>query len=117
MTSRAEGDGGYGWEPEVDAPPAAYPTWSSTGGGGDASARRETDRVVGEDVTRYERDEVVRATRDLGGTLFSTVPRGTQGRVVDARRGVLHDYVTVRFANGYTEEVRADAVERLRTWF
>lgn len=59
----------------------------------------------------------VRATRGVSGGVWHTVPAGTEGRVVATRGGLFHDYVTVEFSNGYTEEVRSSHVSHVRSWF
>lgn len=65
---------------------------------------------------RYEAGDKVRNQRAAGSGAFSTVQPGTKGEVVSTRRGLLgDDYATVRFNNGYTEEVRTDSLER-RGW-
>lgn len=64
-----------------------------------------------------ERDEVT-ASRDVGGSgIFgSHVSEGTRGEVVETREGLLDDYATVRFDNGYTEEVKASDLKRHSWW-
>lgn len=74
------------------------------------------DRGTENDVPDYRPNDAVKAQRNLGGVFGTNVPRGTRGRVVSTREGVFNSYVTVEFANGYTEEVRTDAVRRVR-WF
>lgn len=66
----------------------------------------------------WEKGDDVIANTDLGGSGISGshVPEGTRGEVVDTRSGLLHDYVTVKFENGYTEEVEASEVNEHRWW-
>ncbi|NKQ59038.1 hypothetical protein HFP15_39970 [Amycolatopsis sp. K13G38] len=65
---------------------------------------------------RYETGDRVRNQRAAGAGAFSTVQPGTKGEVVSTRRGLLgDDYATVKFENGYTEEVRTENLER-RGW-
>jgi hypothetical protein len=60
-------------------------------------------------------DEVV-ANTSIGGVFNNHVPSGTRGEVVDSRSGLLDDYVTVRFENGYTEEVKSNEVKEQGWW-
>jgi hypothetical protein len=62
-------------------------------------------------------DEVI-AKADLGGSgIFgSHVPEGTRGEVIETRSGLLNDYATVRFENGYTEEVKVTDLRRHSWW-
>ncbi|MQA12145.1 MAG: hypothetical protein GEU98_27150 [Pseudonocardiaceae bacterium] len=70
-----------------------------------------------EDVPRgYKAGDRVRNRRATGRGMFSTVQPGTRGEVVSTRRGLLGDsFATVRFENGYTEEIRTENLER-RGW-
>ena len=71
-----------------------------------------------EDVPdRYSTGDRVESTTNIKGAVFNHVGRGTQGRVTDAKTGLLGgDYVTVEFDNGYTEEVRTEDVKRASWW-
>jgi hypothetical protein len=70
-----------------------------------------------EDVSRrFASGDRVRNRGPVGGAAFSHVPDHTRGRVVSTREGLLgDDFAVVEFDNGYTEEVRAERLER-RGW-
>lgn len=70
-----------------------------------------------EQVTRqYDAGDRVRSERAVGNGLFATVQPGTPGEVISTRSGLFGDkFATVQFENGYTEEVRAEHLER-RGW-
>ena len=66
---------------------------------------------------KWKKDQEVTANRDVGSGVFgSNVPEGTKGEVVESREGLLDDYATVRFDNGYTEEVKASDLKRHSWW-
>jgi len=46
----------------------------------------------------------------------SAVPAGSVGEVVSTRRGLSEEFVTVRFENGYTEELKPGVI-RYESWF
>lgn len=84
----------------------------------EASGQQRRGRWWTEDSSprRYETGDRVRNQRATGSGMFSTVQSGTKGEVVSTRRGLLgDDFATVRFDNGYTEEVRTENLER-RGW-
>lgn len=62
----------------------------------------------------WENHDQVVANTDVGGSgIFgSHVQQGTSGEVVDTRTGLFESYATVKFANGYTEEVRASDLKK-----
>ncbi len=66
---------------------------------------------------KWKKDQEVTANRDVGSGIFgSHVSEGTRGEVVETREGLLDDYATVRFDNGYTEEVKASDLKRHSWW-
>lgn len=67
---------------------------------------------------KYERGDRVRNNTVIRGKLgMQHVPDNTKGQVVSTRFGLLGgEYVTVRFENGYTEEVKIAEIER-RSWW
>lgn len=68
-------------------------------------------------MSKWKKDQEVTANRDVGSGVFgNNIPEGTKGEVVESREGLLDDYATVRFDNGYTEEVRASDLQRHSWW-
>jgi len=67
---------------------------------------------------RYREGQQVRSTGAVGsGAFFARVPAGTRGEVVSTRNGLMGgEYLTVRFDNGYTEDVKRDDIQR-DSWF
>lgn len=64
----------------------------------------------------YDVGDRVQNVRRVGGVLGGAVPEHTIGEVVSTRSGMFDDYVTVRFDNGYTEEVAPEDIEH-KGWF
>jgi hypothetical protein len=60
--------------------------------------------------------DTVHSTISLGGLLGGTVPAGTRGEVVDVHPGLLGDQITVRFDNGYTEDVPPGTISYDSGW-
>lgn len=105
---------GRRWNAEERSTSAAGAAEQRERAGGEPQRR---GRWWTEDVPRrYEAGDRVRNQRAAGTGMFSTVQPGTRGEVVSTRHGLFgDDFATVRFENGYTEEVRTDALER-RGW-
>lgn len=66
---------------------------------------------------RLQAGDKVRSTISAGGVLGGAVPVGTVGQVVSTRSGVFTDYATVKFSNGYTEEVKASDLKYESGWY
>jgi hypothetical protein len=62
-------------------------------------------------MTFREGDRVI-AAEGIGGMIFDTVPKGTQG-VVAAVRGFISSSYEVHFDNGRTETVRESQIAKL----
>lgn len=129
MVERAENGGGYGGLPEDYGSYGDrehgewHEYWPGSRGSHWVPTRESNDDdesdlglVREADVARFNEGDRVKALGKIGGVLFARVPAGTEGRVVESRTGVLTEYVTVSFANGYTEECRASDLERLGWW-
>lgn len=125
IIGRAEGGGGFGFDPEEYGRygDSEHAEWRNY----DVGARgrwvaREPERledhelVRSEELARYEPGDRVRAVDDVSGILFTQVPAGTEGRVVSTRGGLLTSYVTVAFANGQTREVKESEVKKVSWW-
>ncbi|GGS54493.1 hypothetical protein [Actinokineospora fastidiosa] len=72
-----------------------------------------------EDVPeRFQPGERVRNNTPIHGKLgMQHVPDNTKGEVISTRHGLLGgEYVTIRFENGYIEEVDINTIER-RSWW
>lgn len=69
-------------------------------------------------MTDWEKQDEVVANTGVGGSgiLGSHVPEGTKGEVIETRTGLFEDYATVRFENGYTEEVKASELREHSWW-
>jgi hypothetical protein len=68
-------------------------------------------------MANCDKGEEVVAKTDVGSGIFgSHVPEGTRGEVVETRSGLLNDYATVRFENGYTEEVKVSDLRKHSWW-
>ncbi|MFD5245650.1 hypothetical protein ACFWIW_13950 [Amycolatopsis sp. NPDC058340] len=66
---------------------------------------------------KYGEGDKVKSREAIGGPFMCHVEPGTRGEVVGKRSGLFGDeYLKVKFANGYTEEVKPDAIQR-DTWF
>lgn len=123
---RAEDGGGFGFDPDEyerygDSQHADWIEYHS-GARGSRWAPTEPERLADDelvrssDVTRFDQGDKVKARYDVRGMLFTKVPAGTEGEVVGTRTGLFTSYVTVRFANGHTEEVKASEVEKRGWW-
>lgn len=129
MVGRPEGnDGGYGWIQEPHDPDAwqEFTPWrpgdepareqgpaQSTAKEADNEGRRRWSEPQPE---RFYVGDRVRSTRPVGGVFGGAVPAGSFGEVVSTRVGLFDEFVTVRFENGYTEEIRPDLIKR-EGWF
>jgi hypothetical protein len=127
MSGRPEGnDGEYGWIEPYDAEAwQEFTPWrpgdkSASGQEGIQEAASGTD-----DGRRWwtepQPDEFgvgdrVRSTRPVGGVLGGAVPSGMIGEVVSTRLGMFGESLTVRFENGYTEEVEPSMI-KYEGWF
>lgn len=71
-----------------------------------------------ESAPRKFRDgDKVKSAEAIGGPFMRHVDPGTRGEVVGRRSGLFGDeYLKVKFSNGYTEEVKPDAIQR-DSWF
>ncbi len=68
-------------------------------------------------MTNWEKHDEVVAKTDVGGGIFgSHVPEGTKGEAVETHTGLFESYATVRFENGYTEEVKTSDLKRHSWW-
>ncbi len=104
---------GRHWTPETRSDRPAEQQRDDSASGQQRRARWWTEESA---PRRYETGDRVRNQRAAGSGVFSTVQPGTKGEVVSTRRGLLGDeFATVRFENGYTEEVRTENLER-RGW-
>lgn len=66
---------------------------------------------------KFGEGDKVKSREAIGGPFMRHVDPGTRGEVVGKRSGLFGDeYLKVKFANGYTEEVKPDAIQR-DTWF
>jgi hypothetical protein len=50
------------------------------------------------------------------GIFGSHVSKDAKGEVVETREGIFESYATVKFDNGYTEEVKASDLDRHSWW-
>lgn len=126
MASRPEAGGGYGLPNEYhNYGDRESETWLDHDRGDRRSPRRaDVDRDAHDwlcrewsEVPRFAANDRVIARGAVGGGLFKNVPGGTQGRVVSTRSGLLTEYATVEFDNGYTEEVKTSQLDTVRSWF
>lgn len=128
MSGRPEGnDSGTGWVEPYDADAwQDFTPWRP----GDKTTREpangsDTSSGVDQDGRRWwtesQPDEFgvgdrVRSTGKVGGVFGGAVPAGTIGEVVSTRLGLFDEFVTVRFQNGHTEELKPSMI-KYEGWF
>jgi hypothetical protein len=69
-------------------------------------------------MRNWETHDKVVASKDVGGSgIFgSHPPEGTRGEVIETRTGLFDSYATVKFENGYKEEVKTSDLKRHSWW-
>lgn len=128
MSGRPEGDGGdYGWTARYKSAAAKdFTPWRPSEAAGREHHHTGDAAQNTEDEGRswwtepqppvFGIGDRVRSTKPVGSVLGSAVPTGTVGEVVAMRVGLFEEFVTVRFDNGLTEELRPEAI-RYEGWF
>lgn len=124
MGGRPEGSGGFGWDDYGSNPDDAFEPYRPRAGlqplpevePMPASSRYEPNSGEGQ-TAAFQAGDKVESVRGVGGGIIDRVPAGTPGKVVSTRHGLVAEYVTVEFDNGYIEEVATSEIERERTWF
>ncbi|AHH93557.1 hypothetical protein GCM10010174_30990 [Kutzneria viridogrisea] len=122
--SRPEAGDEYGprWaESAHDAVTDDFEPWRpSSGSSGHHSAAPQVGGSLDDGYSVFEdlhRGNRVSATRHIGGSLLPTVPKGTEGEVLEVEHGLLSDQATVRWDNGYTETVDLNFIKRETGWY
>lgn len=77
---------------------------------------REGFKWTEDQPASFDVGDRVESTRPVGGMLGGAVRPGTVGEVTSTRTGMFDEYVTVRFENGYTEEVSPSDI-KYKGWF
>jgi hypothetical protein len=81
-----------------------------------ANTVREGFKWTEDQPATFDVGDRVENTRAVGGLLGGAVRPGTIGEVTSTRTGLFDDHVTVRFDNGYTEEVSPSDI-KYKGWF